>query len=455
MIIDALKENIQHIKKIVRELYIFTNQLDMIKNLETNDNVLIDVKEKKLLEEAIISLTNQLKILNNSFPELIGAIGFYPELSTEKEKLGKEKKKLIKIKYKPVKLGSEVSLTIESKDRKSFLENISKSNLTATRLKKKYAIERPVMSFGRANAYAKISNHFFRKFSNHLIAKGHFKKLNRDLRKMNSNFVLGTYISMVFFTALLFLIISILFFVVLLFYNITFTYPEFVTIAKDPILIRALKYFWIIFVVPFSAGIFMYYYPTSESKNLGYKINQELPFVIVHMSAIATSGVQPLNIFKIILRSEEYKYTNIEIKKLMNLINFHGQDLVSALKKVEFLCPSEKLKDLLGGIATTMTSGGDLHIFLDKHAETALFDYQIEREKYTKNSETFMDIYISIAIAAPMIILMLFVIMGSTGALSEFIGISMNTLSLIVILLIVVLNVGFLMFLKLKQPTIQ
>ena len=91
---------------------------------------------------------------------------------------------------------------------------------------------------------------------------------------------------------------------------------------------------------------------------------------------------------------------------------------------------------------------------MDEHANTLLFDYKLGREKYTKSSETFMDIYISVAIAAPMILLMLFVIMGSTGTLTSFMGLSTEALSFLIILIISLLNIIFLIFLKLKQPVI-
>ena len=170
------------------------------------------------------------------------------------------------------------------------------------------------------------------------------------------------------------------------------------------------------------------------------------------MSAIATSGVEPISIFRIILKTKEYKYSSVEFRKLLNLINFHGKDFVGALKETSRTCPSDKMKVLLDGLATTITSGGNLHQYLDKHSESLLFDYKLEREKYTKTSETFMDIYISIVIAAPMIFLMLFVIMGSTGSLVGYLGLSVDALSALIILGIVFINIAFLVFLKLKQP---
>jgi hydrogenase/urease accessory protein HupE len=65
-----------------------------------------------------------------------------------------------------------------------------------------------------------------------------------------------------------------------------------------------------------------------------------------------------------------------------------------------------------------------------------------------------MDIYISIVIAAPMIMLMLFVIMASTGALTNFLGLSVPVLGFLIILGIAILNIGFLIFLKMKQPVL-
>ncbi len=455
MTFEALQQNLKHIAEIIREMYIFTNQLDIIQNLETNNQSSINVKEKMLLINSISALRNQLKILNNSTPGLLGGVGLYKKLPSDTlgQSVAKpvQTKKFVKLKYQPKPEEEQVSLTIDNKDRLIFLENLSKSNLSINKLKKKYAVEKTSGIFGKPSSYAKLANKFFRNFSNSLIAKGHFNKLNRNLRKMNSRFIVGTYVSMIFLTILISFFISIFVFILLLFFKVSLLFP-FLSVAGESILLRIVKVFWVLFVIPLGAGFLMYIYPVTEGKSLGAKIDQELPFVAIHMSAIATSGIEPVNIFKIILKNKEYKYSNIEFKKLMNLINFHGLDVISALKRISRSCPSPKLKGLLDGFATAMTSGGDLHIFLDKHAESLLFEYRLEREKYTKTSETFMDIYISIAIAAPMILLLLFVVMGSTGTLTSFMGLGVKTLGFLVILAIVFLNLLFIMFLKLKQP---
>ena len=77
MNIEALKNNTKQVKEILREMYVFTNQLDIIKNLETSSEIAINAKEKMLLSSSIIALKNQLIILTNTIPELVGGPGFY------------------------------------------------------------------------------------------------------------------------------------------------------------------------------------------------------------------------------------------------------------------------------------------------------------------------------------------------------------------------------------------
>ena len=449
---DELKENLRQMKEIVRELYTFSQQYENIGNFEYSSNIEVDRREKKLLREVIFFLTDQLKILNRSLPGLINRIGLYKGLISKKETKITGGDQLTKIRYQHEE-GKEIALVISIKDKNRFLKNLSQSRFSIKKLKDKYAIEKKQITHKKSNSYARTSNKFFRKFSNELVAKGYFRKLNRSLRKINSKYVVSTYISMLLLASFLVMLGSIFLFIILLFLDISFLYP-FISIVEEPLYLRMIKFFWIVPILPIICAILFYILPSAEAKNLGKKIDQELPFVTIHMSAIASSGVEPISIFRIILKGEDYKYTNIEFKKLMNLINFHGESTANALRKISTSTSSLKLKSLLNGLAVTITSGGELGEFLNQHAETMLFDYKLERERNNKISETFMDIYISVAIAAPMILLMIFVIIGSTGLIGNLFNLSTDVLSILLILSIVVLNIFFLLFLRIKQPTI-
>jgi archaeal flagellar protein FlaJ len=222
-----------------------------------------------------------------------------------------------------------------------------------------------------------------------------------------------------------------------------------ISIAGEAFQSRALKLFWMIFVIPLGTFFMLYTYPSLQKKSIEGKINQELPFVTIHMSSISGAMKDPSKMFEIIISTGEYPMMQKEFAKIINEIRIYGYDLVSALRNSSFNCPSVKLAELYNGISTTISSGGDLSQFFEKRAETLLFDYKIEREKYTKSTETFIDVYLSVVIAAPMILMLLLIIMRISG-----LGISLSTpmISLITILGVTMTNIFFLIFLYIKQP---
>ncbi len=444
--VEALKSNIKHEKNILREMYIFSNQLEIIENLEKR-GFKVNIREKTLLSSTVNSLLAQLKILNNSIPEIMKKISSFKELPSPEEIT---KEELVRVEYKhPALTSRETLVTIKGADKMRFLKELSLTDESVRRLKKEYkSLVTEIEEFKKPSLYAKTSNKFFSGLTDYLFERGYFPKINKELRKANLYFLSRTYVSMAFFSSFVAFLVSILLLMVLLFFSFSFGFP-FLVGVDEPILLRLLKNFWIIFAIPILTFFAFYYYPSSEKKSISSKINQELPFGVIHMSAIAGSGVEPTKIFKIIVLSREYPNLRKEIKKLINEINIYGYDLVTALKNSARVTSSAKLAELFKGLATTISSGGDLKDFLEKRAETLVFDYRIEREKYTRIAETFMDIYISVVIAAPMIMTMLLVMMS----LIEFnFGLSLNAITLLMVLGVVLINIFFLIFLHLRQP---
>ena len=144
---------------------------------------------------------------------------------------------------------------------------------------------------------------------------------------------------------------------------------------------RLVKVFWIPLMLPIVTFIMLYLYPSLERKSSSSKIDQELPFAVIHMGAISGSGMAPAQIFKVIGTSEDYPNLRKEIRKVLNQINLYGYDLVNALSNAARSAPSEKLKELFNGVATTIHSGGSLKEFFEKRGETLLVNYRLEEEK--------------------------------------------------------------------------
>ncbi len=253
---------------------------------------------------------------------------------------------------------------------------------------------------------------------------------------------------MMFFTTILSFLVALILGVFFLFFDLSVSLPI-ISFASEPLLERLFKVISLLFIIPPATYGFIYFYPSMEKKSNEIKVNQELPFATMHMAAISASLSNQSKIFEIVITTGEYPALNKEFRKLLNQINIYGADLITALRTSSFNSPSEKLSELYNGLATTITSGGDLSSFFEKRAESLLFDHKLEREKYNKYAETFMDIYISVVIAAPMILMLLLIMMKVSGL---GVALSTNMLTLVMVLAVSLINALFLVFLHLRQP---
>lgn len=377
-------------------------------------------QERNLIEKHVDELIELLKKESKNLPEEISKLSLNKTLPKENSSLAEKKTKF----------------TV-SEFEEETIKRFKPANHKAELKKEK-----------KPSKYIQISNRFFSGYANDFLEKGKFKDLKTDLIKSNLRFLPKSYVSVLFFTTTIAVIASFFLFIFFLFFKISPILP-FISLADEGIITRLGKVLWILIIIPIGTFFMLYLYPSIEKKSLEARINQELPFAAIHMSAIAGSMIDPTKIFEIIISTKEYPNLEKEFTKLINETNVLGYDLVTALRNRAFNSPSRKLSELFNGLATTINSGGDMVEFFSKRSQTLLFDYKLEREKYTRSSETFMDIYISVVIAAPMILMLLLMMMKISG-----LGVSLSTgaITLIMILGIAVVNLGFLMFLHLKQP---
>jgi len=333
----------------------------------------------------------------------------------------------------------------EGRDYGEESRELEKGTLKRIKKKEEVIIGKKIK---KPSSYIKNASKLFADYSRKLISKGLFKSLERDLIRANLEFVLPSYIALIFYTTMWAAVIGVFITVFFLFFNIGPALPI-ITLVDENMATRFLKVFWIMLAVPIITFFAMYVYPSLEKRSEEEKINRELPFATIHMAAISGSMIDPTEIFRIIILTDDYPAAGKEFTKLLNQINVYGYDLVGALRNMAFNSPSRRLADLFNGLATAISSGGDLTEFFDKRASSLLFEHRLEKEKQAKAAETFMDIYISVVIAAPMI-LMLLLMMLKIGGLG--IGLSTGAITISMILGVTVINIFFLTFLHLKQP---
>ncbi len=325
-------------------------------------------------------------------------------------------------------LNNQIQLLLYNQDipKKEIVSSQKKQNIIPLE-------ERKIESFLQSKKLAIVSNKLFRKKSEKLSIK--YKNIGQDLQKANVGVLLQTYISISLFITLISFLSGIAIFFVLYFIRII-----------------PISYLWLIILPPSISIILFYFFPSGEASNIQKKISNELPFATIHMAAIAGSDMEPTKIFQIIAMSKEYKNIGKELRKVLNQVNIYGYDLLTSLINVAKTISNKKLSELLLGLATNISSGGSLKVYLEKKAETYLIDYKLERKQYIETAGTFMDIYISILIAAPLIMMLMFIIMSVANL--NVGGLSLQMLLFLTIGAVAVLNIVFIFVLNLKQPAV-
>jgi archaeal flagellar protein FlaJ len=426
---EELKRNLAQEKKIL-------NDLRALNEREVADKV---GAGGGIYAASRASLLKQMKMLNDAVPALMKAISPVRVLPGGE---GSAALKNVPARRKPVGVAkfSYVSpaskekkyVSLKKEDKKNFVKTlkVSEGGLSSFKKLDKKAKKDVV---AKPSAIAMVSNRFFRRTSEKLVPK--FGSLTEDLKKANIHFLTSTYIAITLFASMLAFIFG------------------WVVFA----LVFALGYGgWWYLVTPFAlAALSMmgfYFYPNSERNSVQKKIVQELPFATIHMAAIAGSDIEPTKIFRIIAMSKEYPNVGKEIRKVINQLEIYGYDIVTSLKNVARTTSSKKLAELFSGMATNISSGGALKSYLEKKSENYLLDYKLERRKYSDLAGTFMDIYISILIAAPLVLMMMFIVMNVSGL--ELAGFGISTLLMLSIGGVVLVNIIFLIVLNAKQPKV-
>jgi len=420
---DDLRDNINQEKKIV---------VDMRSIQEAMRG---DSGNRRFYLSSLRYLGEQLVLLNKAVPDLLkewSPLASQGVAGGGKQVARKRKKEIVRMSYISPSTNEKRYIAINKKDKVVFLEKLKLSEGALVGIKKLKAEDRGEI-VRKPSVFAKVSNIYFRKYSEKAVP--YFGRLGKDLKKGNIRFLMSTYLSMGMMASVIAFFAGILIYGALLIIDLGN---------------------WVFFFLPFGlVGLMLflfYFYPVTEASSVQKKVLQELPFATIHMSAIAGSDIEPIKIFKIIAKSKEYPSIGKEVRKVITQVDIYGYDLVTSLKNVAVRTSNKKLAELFSGMATNIMTGGSLKNYLEKKAENFLVDYRLERQKYADLAGTFMDVYISILIAAPLVLMMMFIVMNVAGL--GLGGLTIEMLLLLSVVGIAIVNVLFIVVLNMKQPKV-
>jgi flagellar protein FlaJ len=288
------------------------------------------------------------------------------------------------------------------------------------------------------SAYRKISLVFFGGLVEKYVHS--FKPLEPHIKNANMKILLKTWVSMLFLTTVLSFLISMISIYVLMTFVLSVPFYIYIfSVIFFPVFVAS-----IVFII-------LYLYPVQKERSRQRSIENNLPFAITHMSAIASSGIPTEFMFELLTGFKEYGEISEDSKLIMRNIKTFGMSSVDALKDIADRTPSQNFRGLLLGIVSTTESGGDLVEYLRAMAEKALFDYRIRREKYLKTLSTYADIYTALLVAAPLMMLSMLATMSIIGG--SVMGLTIEELiTLITWVMLPFLNSAFLAFIHVTYP---
>jgi flagellar protein FlaJ len=195
-----------------------------------------------------------------------------------------------------------------------------------------------------------------------------------------------------------------------------------------------------------------YLYPVYHADKHKRELDDELPFTTGYMAILANAGVSPEKIFHSLSNLNVPLAASTEAKEVIKNINLFGLDVISALEKTSSRTPSEKFRDTIEGIISTIHTGGNLGRFLRQKFRTAMKLKKLNLKKYADSLSVLSEVYVALLLTGPLLLVIMVSVMsvlggGGLGMLSPDL-----LLSLLTYLLIPVCAVIFLIILDSTSP---
>jgi flagellar protein FlaJ len=158
-----------------------------------------------------------------------------------------------------------------------------------------------------------------------------------------------------------------------------------------------------------------YLYPIYRADKHKRELDDELPFTTGYMAILASAGVSPEKIFYSLSALNVPLAASTEAKEVVKNINLFGLDVISALEKTSSRTPSEKLRDTIEGIISTIHSGGNLGAFLRVKFKTAMKLKRLSLTKYADNLSVLSEVYVALLLTGPLLLVIMVAVMSVMG----------------------------------------
>jgi flagellar protein FlaJ len=127
----------------------------------------------------------------------------------------------------------------------------------------------------------------------------------------------------------------------------------------------------VIFLIPlpFYVMIGFMLIPMSRASDRASNLEREMPFAAAYTSVMASGGIAPYTSFKRLAEVEMMPAMRSEAREIIKDVEIFGIDPLTAIENAAKKNPLDVYKDFLSGYASTVIIGGDIGHFLERKAE--------------------------------------------------------------------------------------
>jgi len=217
-----------------------------------------------------------------------------------------------------------------------------------------------------------------------------------------------TYVSLMFFIAVLTLPVSIMAIVILYFY----------------------VFIPMIFLVPLPVYVMIGFMliPLSRAGERASSLEREMPFAATYVSVMASGGIAPYASFKRLSKVELMPAMRSEAREIMKDVEIFGIDPLTAIGNAAKRNPLDVFQDFLAGYASTVIIGGDIGHFLERKAEDIFKSRALRVKAAAERLGMLLETFIIVMVLMSLCFYILFSVESiySTG-MSSFSGILLYT----------------------------
>jgi len=165
------------------------------------------------------------------------------------------------------------------------------------------------------------------------------------------------------------------------------------------------------------AGAFgmIYGFPGFLAANRRKRMDLELPYVASHLSILATAGLPPARMFKLLEDSPTTPQIASESNEITRDVEVFGQDIITALEAERIRSPSKTFAEILEGFVATIRSGGSLTGYLQDATRVVMDLRRVAAKQLVEGLATFAEVYVTLMVVFPLLVIVMFSVMAIVG----------------------------------------